>query len=177
MSEEAFDFTKMCIAEAFFILLRKKDFSSVTIKEIAEKAGVGRVTFYRKFASKEDVVLYYFDEQKKLYLQETEKIERKIENYPVLFRKIFDILQKNGEKLLLLEKSRAGYLWLDYLNESFNKLFSEKFHVENKYLRYARAGAFYNLSTKWIGGGCRESSEEMAKFYYGLLFFTPFAEP
>jgi len=170
------DFIKNCIAEALFILLKKKDFSAITVKEIAEKAGVGRVTFYRKFPDKEAVVLYYFNVQKNIYLKETENIERKIENYQVLFCKIFEVIKKNGERLFLLEKSRVGYLWLNYLNECFDKLFCEKFHIEDGYLHYARAGALYNISVKWICGGCKESPQDMAKFYYGLLFLSPFAK-
>lgn len=175
MDETFSEFTKNCIADALFILLKRKEFSSVTVKEIAPKAGVGRVTFYRRFKSKEEVVLYYFETQKKQYLKETENIGRTMENYPVLFKKIFDLIKANADKLLLLKKSRVSYLWLDFLNECFNRLFREKFHIENDYLHYARAGALYNLSMRWIYGGCKESSEEMAEFYYGLLFLSPFA--
>lgn len=174
--ENSSDFIKKCIADALFILLKKRDFSAVTVKDLAAKAGIGRVTFYRKFSSKEDVVLYYFDTQKRLYLKETERTERTMENYRPLFEKIFGLIKQNGDKLLLLKKSRVSYLWLDYLNECFDKLFREKFHVENGYLHYARAGALYNLSMRWLEGGCKESAAEMADFYYGLLFLSPFAK-
>ena len=42
-------YTKHYIVEALGILLETKDFADITVKEIVEKAGVGRATFYRNF--------------------------------------------------------------------------------------------------------------------------------
>ena len=55
-------YTKHYIVEALGILLENKDFSDITVKEIVEKAGVGRATFYRNFQDKESVLIYKFQE-------------------------------------------------------------------------------------------------------------------
>lgn len=43
---------KLYISEALILLLEKKEFSEITIKEITKKAGVNRSTYYRNFKSK-----------------------------------------------------------------------------------------------------------------------------
>ena len=40
------------IADAFYSLLQKKDYDSITVSEIAQKADLSRRTFYRAFDSK-----------------------------------------------------------------------------------------------------------------------------
>ena len=42
--------------EALLILLEKKDFSSISVKEICQKAGVNRSTFYLHYESTEDLL-------------------------------------------------------------------------------------------------------------------------
>jgi AcrR family transcriptional regulator len=45
------------IRNGFYALLSEKDFGSITVSEIAERAGVGRATFYRLF---DDMEWEYF---------------------------------------------------------------------------------------------------------------------
>lgn len=51
---------KTYIDEALILLLGKKGFAEITIKEITEKAGVNRSTYYRNFNSKEDIVMFFY---------------------------------------------------------------------------------------------------------------------
>lgn len=45
-SESKYFNTSLLMDEALILLLEKKDFEYITIKEICEKAGVNRSTFY-----------------------------------------------------------------------------------------------------------------------------------
>lgn len=51
--------SKQLIRDALFALMEKKAFQEITIKDIAEKAGIARLTFYRNFDSKEDIIRYH----------------------------------------------------------------------------------------------------------------------
>lgn len=44
------------IISALFKLMERKTYESISITEITNKAGVGRISFYRNFDSKEDIV-------------------------------------------------------------------------------------------------------------------------
>lgn len=44
------------ITSALFTLMKRKKYDDISITEITNKAGVGRVSFYRNFNSKEDVI-------------------------------------------------------------------------------------------------------------------------
>lgn len=44
------------IMQALFALMHKKGFPDITMREIAQTAGVSRATLYRHFASPEDIV-------------------------------------------------------------------------------------------------------------------------
>ena len=54
--------TKMLIRRAFTDLLRVKPVQSISIKELFEKAGVNRGTFYAHYASVHDLLMQMEDE-------------------------------------------------------------------------------------------------------------------
>ena len=58
------------IIEAFFLLLRDNKINDISIQSICDKAGVSRVTFYRNFKDKNDIILGYFTKMIKRFLQE-----------------------------------------------------------------------------------------------------------
>ena len=55
------DLSKEYIADALIDLMRKKDFSSITNKEITDRAGLSHITIYRNFKNKEEIVKYYLN--------------------------------------------------------------------------------------------------------------------
>ncbi|MDR1322618.1 MAG: TetR/AcrR family transcriptional regulator [Gracilibacteraceae bacterium] len=50
------------IRDGFYSLLEEKDFEALTVSGIAERAGVGRATFYRLFDDKTDILRYDSDQ-------------------------------------------------------------------------------------------------------------------
>lgn len=50
----------MCdyLAQALLILLKDHEFDQITISQLTEKAGVNRSTYYRHFASKQQLAQY-----------------------------------------------------------------------------------------------------------------------
>ena len=48
------------MVDALILLLRKQPYQSITVGQIAAKAGVNRSTYYRNFQSKEDIIKRYY---------------------------------------------------------------------------------------------------------------------
>ena len=48
------------VAQALVLLLGEKPYAKISVKEIAERAGVNRATYYRHFETKDDVVRHYY---------------------------------------------------------------------------------------------------------------------
>ena len=50
-------FSSSLMVEALLLLLEKKEYDSITVKEICEKAGVNRSTFYMHYNTKDDLLV------------------------------------------------------------------------------------------------------------------------
>ena len=53
-------FLKRCIEDTLFIMLEKKTYKEIDVKELCDKACVGRTSFYRYFKDLDDVILFSF---------------------------------------------------------------------------------------------------------------------
>ena len=52
------DFLKECMSDALISLMGKKEFSKITVNDIADTAGVNRSTWFRNFNSKNQALSY-----------------------------------------------------------------------------------------------------------------------
>jgi len=52
-------YVKEHITAAMLELLKDKEIKKITVDEIADKSGTGRVSFYRNYGSKEDIIAQY----------------------------------------------------------------------------------------------------------------------
>ena len=50
-------FSTSLMVESLLLLLEKKEYDSITVKEICEKAGVNRCTFYKHYDTKDDLLV------------------------------------------------------------------------------------------------------------------------
>ena len=61
--------SKQWILKALLVLMAEKDFSKITVKELAKRADLDRKTFYRNFNSKEEVLYLILEEMCQRYIQ------------------------------------------------------------------------------------------------------------
>ncbi len=178
--------TKQIIKEAFIELYRVKAINNISVKELTNRAGFNRGTFY----------IYYQDiygllgEIEEEILQELHKIGNKIKGY--------DISSFNPDEPLpaLLEilkylKSRNRYIEA-LLGENGDPSFSVKFKdlmkqylfakikIENKeygqyseYLLEYMASAYIGTFIYWVQKGMEIAPEELALFLGKIVFKGP----
>lgn len=156
------------ITEALFQLMEKKNFADISIKEIVDKACVARVSFYRYFKSKEDVIYQYITNNKMLFNESILDEEINYDNYEKIFFKIFEDAKKHYRFYRLLIQNNLQHLLLATINEGI--VVQVLNHGQgNKYFGYAYSGAFYNILIEWIENKCEEPIEVMAQTLYEIV--------
>ncbi len=115
--------TLNCIRTGMLTLLQEKDYSSIQMKEIAERSNVGRRTLYQYFENKEMILKYIAESLMDRFADEIARSEQM-----TLFSvtcAFFQFLQNNRTEFMLLKKARL----LSYIEEHLFELVS---HVAAK---------------------------------------------
>lgn len=160
---------KNAIAKALFLLMETKALSDITIKELVEKAGVARASFYRNFTTKVSVISYYLQNMLINYKDKYSSDLAHIARYENVLR-TFSYIQDFKQELNSLFKAKLGQMMLDAMNEYIITGANIK-NVKQlyKYPFYSYSGALYNVLYYWITTGCKESPEEMTSAYFNSL--------
>ena len=66
---------KIYLAEALILLMEHTELSEIRVKDLAKKAGVSRMTYYRYFSEKEEVLTFYMSYIFEKYMNTVEKKE------------------------------------------------------------------------------------------------------
>lgn len=148
------DLSKKCIAEALIYWMKKKDYASITNKEITDKAGFSHITIYRNFNSKDEILKYYLNNIFKEWKLEWD-------NKNNIAYNIFTFFQKNREIIDLLYKANLQYFLIDpiliccdYTKEDINVI---------AYAKVTVAYLIFGWCDEWYKRGMIETPEEMAK--------------
>lgn len=178
-SESKYFSTAVKMDEAFLELLGEKDFQYITVKEICQRAGVHRSTFYLHYETMADLL----DESVESIMAE---FDRRFQQGPPLPNLIDGPL----EDLILID---AAHLlpYLTYIRENkrvfrtcveqsavlglqnrYMKLFQQvfdpilaRFQVPDKDRRYTMVFYLHGITAlimEWLKADCRESIEEIA---------------
>lgn len=156
---------KECIFTALMLLMEKKLIVDISITEIAEKAGVSRMAYYRNYIVKEEIITKYLDELFEEFLEEILSSEE-ISLY-LINNKYFVYFRKHEKLITNLIKSNLSNLLLErfniYMPAVFEKiLLKSRYPHTDKYELYYISGGLYNVLTAWIKHGLVETNEEMA---------------
>lgn len=176
--------TALLMDEALLFLLEKKDYEFITIKEICEKAGVNRSTFYLHYETMED-----------LLVETIEMITKRF--YETFDNEILDINNLHKDELFLIDDK---YLipYLNFIRENkkiyklihtkpqifntkevfcklYNELFSkilDKYYVETGEQEYIFAYFSFGLVAiieKWIEKDCVDDINMIASIMKNVI--------
>lgn len=151
---------KSYIVDSLLILLNSRAFSDITIKEIAERAGVNRSTYYRHFSCKEEIVFYFLDNLLQDYRGELKEEQVSLERY---LKNMFCHFLKYKKELLLLHKNGLSFILLDVLNEQFGSALHKVSLVSEKYKRSYHIGGVFNHLLLWFSRDMADPPELLAK--------------
>jgi len=152
------------ITEALFLLMKDQDFSRITITDITKKAGVGRVSFYRNFDSKEDVIQKYLD-RLTLEFKNDLHIDQIRDNHRLYVSAIFNHLGQHKELITMLDAAGLLHIIKQEFDRAFLTLKSARLPES---VCYMTAGAYYNLLYYWMNNGFKETPDELSQLKFSL---------
>lgn len=157
--------TRLRIILATVGLLEDKRLSDISVTEIVEKAGVARASYYRNFASKEDVLT----EAGRMIIDDFRKSMEGVAQGCCAYEgvlKAFRYFLSYREPVLRFH--RAGYtaiyegLFQDYIEEEACGADADD---AARYRASFFAGALFSVYVAWLEGGMKEPPEEMARTF------------
>ncbi|MCM1026752.1 MAG: TetR/AcrR family transcriptional regulator [Roseburia sp.] len=149
------------LKNAFLELFSEKPLNDISVSELAERAGVGRASFYRNYECKEDILKEHIDD---LFREWTNEGQRN-EGAPLSeqIRIMIAHFEKRREFYKLL--SDRGYTYL--LKNALIRVYGPKPEDEavQAYSSAFVAYTLYGWIEVWLQRGMRESADEMAEMF------------
>lgn len=162
---------KGSIIRALFELMHEKSFSDITISELIRRAGVARVSFYRNYESKEDVLLTLIEDVLEQFRGMIDCNESDFYIYENI-RRSFEYFKTYGDFILDLYRFGYGSILLEKLNRFHEEIAGTMPNSSiEKYGLYMYMGAFFNTAIVWLQNGTKESAEDIAKMFWKHLDF------
>ncbi|MCD8014400.1 MAG: TetR/AcrR family transcriptional regulator [Lachnospiraceae bacterium] len=160
--------TKDCIFTALVLLMEQKEFKYITVTDISRKSGISRMTYYRTYSSKEDILVQHF---RKIAQSMVEQAEGHADDALYIYYSYFLEHKKMTE---LLKQAEL----MDLVIESFSSLtdfLHRAIHPENQkktgnnYAARYEAGGLFSILTHWLENDAPEDPEEMAKITLKIM--------
>lgn len=166
--------TQSYIVSAFLYLLQRYKFEEITVTRICQDANVARVTFYRNFQTKEDILrLYirmlvddYFSKIKDTGNFDHENLARSYFKYWREESDLIELLNKNDISSLLLDEFSSAKPYLsDIRIENSIVCQLELTEVGLYYFHAYNHAGLWRLIFLWNDRNYRESIEEMTSIF------------
>ncbi len=152
---------------ALLKLMKDQPFDKITVDQITQTAGTGRVTYFRNFTSKSDLLSYYLLCQYKHYYAENGHgsgiHENSRDNLLCLFRFSESI---RGDHMLIVECGQEAAIFMAYRYSFLEEVHEDPdSYVPNALFNYGVFGVIH----EWLRLGCSPSAEEMVDKILSLI--------
>ena len=178
--------TACLMDEALLRLLETKEYDYITVKEICEKAGVNRSTFYLHYQTMDELLeesLSYmlrkfdkqYDDRTKAKLQ-SDALENLFLITPEYIVPYLEFLKEHKSLFITAVKKPNIFKMNRYFDLMYDNVFGnilERFRVNEKERKYILAffiGGMHTIIIEWIKRGCEESVSYIAEL---LIKYTP----
>ncbi|MGN0295062.1 MAG: TetR/AcrR family transcriptional regulator [Lachnospiraceae bacterium] len=162
---------KNSITKALFHLMHEKRFSDISISELIRAAGVARISFYRNYDSKEDVLVTLIEDVLEQFRETIDWNETDYYTYGNIY-KSFEYFEKYRDLVLDLYQFGYGSILLEKLN---------RFHEEvagtmpnssiERYQLYMYMGALFNTAIIWLQNDRKETVEDITGMFCSMCGF------
>lgn len=180
-SESKYFATAARMDEAFLELIEKKDFAYITVKEICERAGVNRSTFYLHYETVGDLLAesarYIIDQFVAYMPHDTREFVQTLQNRPIeeLYLITPEYLVpylsyvREHRRIFRISLEKASVLQLDDAYRELNRHvltpILNRFQVspdEQRYLMPFYLNGLMGILREWLKDDCRDSIDYVA---------------
>lgn len=168
--------TRKLLQASLLELLEKKPFESISVTEIADNAGIARPTFYLHYASKEELMISFFDELMRGFYEEVE--ERSFPGDGSLIIRIFEVWANNHRLFLMLERANLVPALYERTRVALQEMIRSRISLKPQtgmspqteyYLSDYLAGSIFMLLTRWIEEDMPFTPAEMGQVVLDLV--------
>ena len=179
-SESKYFATAARMDEAFLKLLEEKDFAYITVKEICEKAGVNRSTFYLHYETVNDLLAesarYIFDQFVEAMPHDTAKFIAQLQSRPLeelylitpeYLRPYLNFI-KEHRRIFHTAVAHSSALGMNDAYLALNRhVFTpilDRFHIppsDQKYMMPYYIHGLMGIVNEWLKEDCRDSVEHI----------------
>lgn len=155
-------FTRMCIGQALISLLDEKEFSKIRVQEIADRAGVSRMTYYQYYHDKIEVLDDYLEDIISQYLNTCQHSER-VGEFGDYEHVLHALLYFDQYALFLQKLKEIGFYSL--IVSKINAFVLEHIPKNQErfvYEAYYYAGGLLNVFMKWEEDGKQVPASDIA---------------
>ena len=158
------------MVRAMLEIMQEKPFASVTVSELASRAGVSRMTFYRNYDSMADVFRFHFDDMMEQFTASGRSISR-LGTFrdKAALAEMFRFFQEESTFLKALFKAGFADMLLSVLDSYSESRWGD---ISTPYEISAFTGALFNLCVAWSENDFDITPEQMGEFLSEL--FAPF---
>ncbi len=154
------------IVNALIELMETKDYNSISITDIVNKADISRVTYYRYFKEKEDVIKYFFTMTKERFFATANISSKSVPaNNEVTILGLFLFFKANIKANKCIQKAGLDKELLTFLSTEFFNNLPVKL---DEYLIYFVAGALYNVLIHWLDNDCKDPIEVVSRPFINI---------
>lgn len=159
------EFLKECMSDALIRLMEQKDFSKITVNEIADAAGVNRSTWFRNFKSKNEALSFKMIRLWNRWADEHGLRERKkftLDNADDFFR--FNYEYRHILRIIYASQLQS------VLYDSFYQVMMPQFRSNAKECYHARFYSFglFGMLDEWVRRDFYETPRDMAHLIHKI---------
>ena len=160
-NEQKNTYVKRQITDALLSLLKEKPLSDISVSELTDKAGIGRVSFYRNYQSKEDILR---EESDRLIKEWGVLYESNPESAPeTLFPSLFDFYREHRDFYTTLYHAGMSSIMMETIISTI-QITPEMQNLE-AYMKSFWAYGIYGWMLEWIKRGMQESGKELTALF------------
>ena len=160
-NEQKNTYVKKQITAALLDLLKEKPLSDISVSELTNKAEIGRVSFYRNYQNKEDILK---EESDRLIKEWGMLYESNPESAPeTLFSSLFDFYRDHRDFYTTLYNAGMSSIMMETIIGTI-QITPEMQNLE-AYMKSFWAYGIYGWMLEWIKRGMQESGKELKTLF------------